>query len=314
MGLEGIDEAARLIQNGDIVAFATETVYGLGADAFNPQAIKKIFIAKGRPLHNPLTVHLSKIVEVDKVAIVTEEATTLLKAFSPGPLTLVLKKRKGLPSIVTAGLDTVGIRIPNNDIARQLIEKANTPVAAPSANISMRLSPTTAKHVYDDMKGRIPLIIDGGDCKIGIESTVLDLTRKYPTILRPGTITLEMLLEYLPDIRYNNQNTKISTTKHYIPNVDCVLARTAESAIIEYQKAVSQGKSTVIIGRKGFIKDKSVNFVTISDSIVTATKDLYKLLRELEERFDYIIIELLPQEVAYPLRNRLYEITQGVII
>lgn len=190
--------AAEAIQEGELVAFPTETVYGLGADAFNESAIAKIYEAKGRPQDNPLIVHLADLEDLSSIAReIPEEAIRLFKRFSPGPLSIILKVRPELPDIATAGLDTVAVRFPGNDIARELIRLSKTPLVAPSANISGRPSPTLAEHVYADLQGKIPFIIDGGPCRIGVESTVLDLSTEQACILRPGGISREALEEAL---------------------------------------------------------------------------------------------------------------------
>ncbi|MDC8437743.1 MAG: threonylcarbamoyl-AMP synthase, partial [Candidatus Nitrosotenuis sp.] len=186
--------AASIIRRGNLVAFPTETVYGLGADALNAKAVKKIFVAKGRPADNPLIVHVSDKESVNDLARdIPQLAEKLISRFWPGPLTIVLKKSKMVPKVTTGGLDTVAIRMPKNKIAQALIREAGTPIAAPSANFFGRPSPTLAKHVLDDLDGRISAIIDGGRTRIGIESTVIDLTRKTPMLLRPGGVTLEEL-------------------------------------------------------------------------------------------------------------------------
>ena len=197
-GSELIDEGAKILREGGLVAFPTETVYGLGADAFNAEAVKDIFIAKGRPQDNPLIVHFACVEDVKRaVKEIPEVAYKLWERFSPGPLTLVLPKSDELPLVTTAGIQTVGIRIPNHPIALELIKKSGTGIAAPSANTSGRVSPTLAEHVYEDMVGKIPLILDGGQTDVGIESTVLGLTKDVPIVLRPGAVTVEMLIEVL---------------------------------------------------------------------------------------------------------------------
>ncbi|MBO8423702.1 MAG: threonylcarbamoyl-AMP synthase, partial [Firmicutes bacterium] len=200
-GAELLDEAAEYIRRGELVAFPTETVYGLGADAFNEEAVKCIFIAKGRPQDNPFIVHVASP-EGAKAAVshIPDEAYRLWEKFSPGPLTIVLPKSERMPLITTGGLQTVGIRIPNNRIALELIRRSGCAIAAPSANTSGRISPTRAIDVYEDMRGRIPLILDGGQTDVGIESTVIDLTREVPTVLRPGAITAGMLAEVLGEV------------------------------------------------------------------------------------------------------------------
>lgn len=192
-GEESIREAGELIRKGELVAFPTETVYGLGADALNAEAVKRIFIAKGRPQDNPLIVHISSLDMLDGLCEINGNAKKLAAAFWPGPLTMLLPKTSSVPDVTTAGLDTVGIRMPDHAAALALIAAAGTPIAAPSANLSGRPSPTTAQHVFEDMNGRIPLIIDGGACRVGVESTVLDVSGPEPVIFRPGAVTQEMV-------------------------------------------------------------------------------------------------------------------------
>ena len=189
----GLIAACGIIKAGGVVAFPTETVYGLGADAMNEAAVKKIFEAKGRPSDNPLIVHIAKMDKARDLCEMTSEAERLLHAFWPGPFTAVLKKKDSVPDCVTAGLDTVAVRMPGHDYALAFLGRCGCPIAAPSANTSTGVSPTKASHVYRDLKGKIPLILDGGNARVGVESTVCDLTGQAPMILRPGGITLEML-------------------------------------------------------------------------------------------------------------------------
>ena len=197
-----IRRAAALLRAGELVAFPTETVYGLGADALNGEAAARIFAAKGRPADNPLIAHiagesgLSGLIALEPCAC----ARALMRAFWPGPMTLIFPKSPRVPREVTAGLDTVAVRMPSHPVARALICAAQTPIAAPSANRSGRPSPTTAAHVLEDMEGRIPLILDGGPCEVGLESTVVDVTGARPRILRPGGVTLEMLEGVVGDV------------------------------------------------------------------------------------------------------------------
>ena len=194
-------EAGAIIQKGGLVAFPTETVYGLGANGLDADACAKIYTAKGRPSDNPLILHVSDRAMVDLVAKeVTSMAERILTAFAPGPVTVILPKRDEVPSRVTGGLSTVGIRMPDNDIARALIRAAGVPIAAPSANQSGRPSPTAAEAVFADMDEKIPLILDGGPCKFGVESTIVDCTGNRAEILRPGAITREMLSEILGEL------------------------------------------------------------------------------------------------------------------
>jgi L-threonylcarbamoyladenylate synthase len=200
--LPKIKEAAKLIRRGKLVAFPTETVYGLGANALNSAAVKKIFEAKGRPVDNPLIIH---IYNKDDVLFLAKDvpkiAQRLGDMFWPGPLTIVLKKSEIVPKVVTGGLDTVAIRMPENRIAQLLIKEAGVPIAAPSANLAGSPSPTTAKHVFEDLAGKVDLIMDGDKTKIGIESTVIDVTGKTPLLLRPGGVTLEQLQRAIGKVR-----------------------------------------------------------------------------------------------------------------
>ena len=193
---EVLKEAADIIRGGGFVAFPTETVYGLGADAFNKEAARKIYGAKKRPSDNPLIVHIADIDELEKiVSEVTEDARRLMERFWPGPMTLILKKKEGIPLETTAGLDTVAVRMPEDEVAREFIRLCKTPIAAPSANLSGSPSPTSAEHVYKDMKGRIDMLIASDDSKVGLESTIVDVSVNIPLVLRPGAITLSMLRE-----------------------------------------------------------------------------------------------------------------------
>ena len=219
--------AANIISEGNLVAFPTETVYGLGADGLNEAACQKIFAAKGRPSDNPLILHISnQDMLYNLVDSINDDAKKLIKTCWPGPLTLIMKKKSVVPDAVTAGLDTVAIRMPSDKIALNFITKANTPIAAPSANTSGKPSPTRAKDVFQDLNGKIPMILDGGSCKIGIESTVVDCSEKNPVILRPGYYTYEYLKEIIPSITLDDalvNDGKIPKSpgqkyKHYSPN------------------------------------------------------------------------------------------------
>lgn len=240
--------AADIIKKGGLVAFPTETVYGLGADALMEEAAKKIYAAKGRPSDNPLIVHISKAEDADYIAKEIPDAFyKLAEKFWPGPMTLVLKKRDIIPDATSGGLNTVAVRLPENDIARALIEVSKVPIAAPSANTSGRPSPTKASHVYDDMNGRIDMIIDGGPVGIGVESTIVDLTGDIPTLLRPGAVTLEMLKEVCAEVNIDpavEHSLSIGEApkapgmkyKHYAPKADMKIVRGTADAVLEYLK------------------------------------------------------------------------------
>lgn len=198
---EVMAKAAKFIQAGEVVAFPTETVYGLGANGLNSEAVAKIFAAKGRPNDNPLILHIADVKDIEPLTTgLNENAKALMQAFWPGPLTLVVNKSEIVPDAVSAGLSTVAVRYPSNKFAQELIKACGCPVAAPSANISGRPSPTNAQDVWEDMQGKVAAVLDGGNCGIGLESTVVDTTEPVPVILRPGGITYEMLMEVLGEV------------------------------------------------------------------------------------------------------------------
>jgi len=227
-----IEKCALELKKGNIVAFPTETVYGLGANALNPKAVKKIFVAKGRPQDNPLIVHIANKNDLKKYVInVPKKAEILINKFWPGPLTVVLKKKNIIPDIITAGLNSVAIRMPQNKTALKLIKISNCPIAAPSANSSGKPSPTKAMHVFDDLKGKIKYIIDGNECNIGIESTVIDFTSRIPTILRPGRITQEIIEKTIGKVYIAIKQTSEVRSPgmkytHYKPNAEVILVKT----------------------------------------------------------------------------------------
>jgi L-threonylcarbamoyladenylate synthase len=225
-----IERAATIIRAGGLVAFPTETVYGLGANGFDPVAVAKIFKAKGRPQDNPLILHIADIKELDRLTTdVPEDAMRLAHLFWPGPLTMVLRKKKTVPDAVTAGLNTVAVRMPAHEVALRLISAAGVPIAAPSANVSGRPSPTDAEHVMADLSGVIDMVIDAGPTRIGVESTVLDMSAQRPTLLRPGGLGLEELKLVLADIEmgYDNPDGPAKSPglkhKHYAPKAPLFL-------------------------------------------------------------------------------------------
>ena len=194
---ENLFRAADLIRAGELVAFPTETVYGLGADGLNKSAREKIYLAKGRPSEKPLTLHVANLEQVERVAKISVTAEKLFKKFCPGPLTIILPKNKNLPDFVTNGLESVGIRFPDNEIALKLIKFSDCPIAAPSANISGENPPKNAQEVLKNLGGKIKIILDGGECKFGISSTIIDLTFDTPKILREGAISADILKNFL---------------------------------------------------------------------------------------------------------------------
>ena len=203
------EAAAKLIREGQLVALPTETVYGLGANGLDPKAVGDIFTAKGRPQDNPLILHIPQASWLERYCRdIPEQAYALAEAFWPGPLTMVLPRRENVPDVVTAGLDTVGMRCPGHELCRAILTLADVPVAAPSGNTSGRPSPTTAQHMLEDMNGKIHAIVDGGPCGVGVESTIIDLTCTPPRLLRPGGVTLEQLREVLGEVEVDAAVTR----------------------------------------------------------------------------------------------------------
>ena len=240
-----IRESGEIIKKGGLVAFPTETVYGLGGDALNPESSRKIYAAKGRPSDNPLIVHISQWDSIYKIAKdIPETAKILADAFWPGPLTMIVNKSEAVPYETTGGLDTVAVRYPDHSVALKFIEAAGGYVAAPSANKSGRPSPTTAEHVYEDMNGRIEMIIDGGEVGIGVESTIVDLTSDEPMILRPGYITKEMLERVLGNVDTdktildNNSGVKPKAPgmkyRHYAPKGDMTIVEGEDDSVVRF--------------------------------------------------------------------------------
>jgi len=240
-------EAGEFLRSGELVAFPTETVYGLGGNAMDADASRKIYAAKGRPSDNPLIVHISKIEDLEEIAVdIPKTAYALADKFWPGPMTLILKKKDCVPKSTTGGLDTVAIRMPSDEIARTLIATSGVFIAAPSANLSGRPSPTKASHVIEDMSGRIPMIIDGGACSIGLESSIIDLTTETPTILRPGFITYADFTQVLEDtekdfLSRDMQKAEVKVAKapgmkykHYAPKGELTIVEGESEKVVAY--------------------------------------------------------------------------------
>ncbi len=238
--------AGRLLREGQLVGMPTETVYGLAANAFDPAAVEKIFKAKGRPMDNPLIVHISHISQVEQlVKEFSPKARALAEAFWSGPLTIIMPCSDRVPAQVTAGLPTVAVRFPSHKAAQQIINAAGVPLAAPSANLSGSPSPTTAQAVYGDLKGRVPLIIDGGQCQVGLESTVITVAADVPTLLRPGGITVEQLRSVIGDVHIDkgvthmlDKNAVVASPgmkyKHYAPKARVIILKGSTEEYINY--------------------------------------------------------------------------------
>ncbi len=311
--MDSLQEAAGIIRDGGLVAFPTETVYGLGADAMNAEAAARIYEAKGRPSDNPLIVHIADREQMDLLAEnVPETAKKIMEAFWPGPLTIILNKKKEVPHGTTGGLDTVAIRMPSHPVAQALIRESGCMIAAPSANTSGRPSPTTAAHVMEDMQGRIPMILDGGAVGIGIESTILDMTGEIPMILRPGYITREMLEEVAGEVKIDPavsgkqmpQNVVAKAPgmkyRHYAPKGSLILVEGPEDKVIEKinaltQEKAKQGYKVGVLGTDETLDRyradwrRSMGKRSCPDSVAA---QLYSLLRECDEQgLDYIYSE-----------------------
>lgn len=298
-----MEQAGKLIAEGELVAFPTETVYGLGGDALDPDASRKIYAAKGRPSDNPLIVHIADFDDMKRVARkVPEQAKKLADAFWPGPLTMIVWKSDAVPEATTGGMQTVAVRMPNHPVALELIRRSGCLIAAPSANTSGRPSPTEAQHVAEDLSGKIAMILDGGPVGIGIESTIIDLTEEKPMILRPGYITPEMLSEVLqeevvidPGIIAADDTRKPKAPgmkyKHYAPKAEMIIVDGAQDAVIHKINELTaakraEGKKVAVIATDE-TKDRYDAQVILSmgkradeDAIA---QHLYKILRECDE-------------------------------
>ncbi len=321
-----LDSAAESLRDGMLVAFPTETVYGLGANALKENAVKEIFIAKGRPQDNPLIVHVAKKEQIKElVKEIPETAEKIIENLMPGPITIVLYKNDTVPDVVTAGGKTVAIRIPENEIARTLIEKAGVPVAAPSANISGKPSPTRASHVKDDLDGKVSFIIDGGKCRVGLESTVIDLTVTPPAILRPGGVTHEELSALLGDVRgyEKKESDEISPKspgmkyRHYAPKGMMTVfmgENIAENIKAEIEKNSDKNICVLATSDTGY---KNAKTLICGETPEEYSKNLFNLLREADDnQADLIFAEFPFKEkgITTALYNRIYKSCGGHVV
>lgn len=329
-----LTRAAALIRAGDLVAFPTETVYGLGANAFDEAAVAKIFAAKGRPFADPLIVHLASADWVSQVArAVPDAAHAFMRAFWPGPLTLILPRGPNIPLRVTAGRDTVAVRVPAHPIAHALLVHAGVPIAAPSANRFSRPSPTTAAHVADDLGDQLDLILDGGPTTHGVESTVLDLTGDTPTVLRPGAVTLEALRGVVPDVVLGGERqpdgalTSPGTLlKHYSPRAD-VRLWSGEIAIA--RDAMRQDAAALLAaGRRVgalVVDEDAAAFEGLAVTVwplgsmyqlALVASRLYEGLRELDRAGVDVILARDPGRdgLALTIRDRLFRAAEGRVL
>jgi len=307
-----IAEAAGCLRGGGLVAFPTETVYGLGVSALDAAAVRRLFAAKGRPSNDPLIVHVADVEHVAPLVAVRPSVVDALAArFWPGPLTLVLPRSPLVPDEVTAGLHTVAIRVPAHPVAQALLRAAATPVAAPSANLFSRPSPTRAAHVLEDLDGRIDLVLDGGPTQVGVESTVLDLSGEVPTVLRPGAVTLDLLRPLLPDVRMRGEDAGAQEplrspgllTRHYSPRAPLTLYEGASPAVLgriadDIRAAQAAGRRVgVLLGDDDDLPVPGVVRPALgrSDDAAAIAARLYAALRELDAAgVDEILARALP--------------------
>lgn len=337
---KSIEKCAEILRAGGIVAFPTETVYGLGADALNREAIKKIFAAKGRPPDNPLIIHISKTKDIlPLVKEIPDKAYGVMEKFWPGPLTIIFRKSNIVPHETSGGLSTIAIRMPDHPIAIRLIEKSGIPIAAPSANISGKPSPTKAEHVMEDLMGRVDAIIVGGDCNIGVESTVLDITGEVPVILRPGVISREMLEKVLGKVFVNSSAGDFNKTEeefggintkyaHYSPDAEMIVVQgDLDSIVAEINelrtKYEEKGKKVGIICTDETENryKKGAGEITIKSlgsrkHPQTIAADLFKILREFDKTDVEIILceSVDDMEIGQVIMDRLKKASGDHII
>ena len=316
-----------LIKNGELVVFPTETVYGIGANALNEKAVRKIFEAKGRPSDNPLIIHLASKEKIDEVAKeITDVEKKLIDEFMPGPFTLILKRKDLVPDIVTAGLDTVAVRIPENEIAQEIIKNANVPVAAPSANVSGKPSGTNIEDIKKELENKVSAIVDGGETKIGLESTVVKVINEVPVILRPGRITPEDIRDVVGNVEIDKnvfekieKNEKVESPgmkyRHYAPTTKCKLINYSdEKKQIEIINNLVKeyNNNVVILGfseHKDIFKIEKGKYIDIGNKqdFEEIAKKIYSALRKADLMgADIILIEGMPKEgIGIAIMNRL---------
>lgn len=321
-----IKEAGKVIKEGGIVAFPTETVYGLGANALDEEAVKKIFIAKGRPQDNPLIVHVAGLKIDDLVQEVPPVAKKMMRKFWPGPLTLIMEKSSKIPEVTSAGLSTIGIRMPSNVVANELIKNAGVPIAAPSANISGRPSPTNIEMCIEDLMGKVDYIVGGEKCDVGLESTIVDCTVEPPCILRPGGITLEMLKDIHKDIYIDPAIMKKAKKdfkpkapgmkyRHYAPKAPIkIISGDGKKTIAKINKIVENyigmGKNVGIMATDESVKFYSravVKSLGSRKDLTMIGKNLFKVLKEFDdEDVDIILSEAFEEKgIGIAIMNRL---------
>lgn len=314
------DEAAKLLCDGEIVGLPTETVYGLAASALSPEAVRRVYEVKGRPQDNPIIVHISDLIMLKSVVRdIPQTAAELAKKFWPGPLTMVMEKSEAISDVVTCGMPSVAVRMPSHPVARAVIAKSGIPIAAPSANLSGRPSTTTARHVYDDLNGKIPLILDGGACSVGVESTVVSLLGEHPTILRPGIITLEELRTVLPDTVLSDKLGRALEPgetvespgmkyKHYSPKAEVVILKGSFEQFVHFTSNLSCADAYALCfdGEEESITIPSASFGPIDKPDIQARR-LFSVLRALDRFGASVIYARCPssEKEGYAVYDRL---------
>lgn len=307
-----ITEAVKILHAGGLVAIPTETVYGLGADANNEAAVRKIFIAKERPYDHPLIVHLADVSQLPEWARdISPTALRVAKAFWPGPLTMILKKQPHVLDIVTGSQDTIGLRIPRHPIAQALLKTFGGGVAAPSANKFTHISPTTAAAVHEELGDKVDIILDGGDCEVGLESTILDLTTETPVILRPGMITAEALSQVIGvPVVLSRQDSPVIRAPgmhhlHYAPTTKTVLMEMKD--INDFLQTNDLPVALVTHSQFDLHEFRNVHHVQLSHDAMVYAHDIYRTLRELDnQHFNCIVIEAVPESAEWEaIRDRL---------
>lgn len=321
IGERETEELAGIIRAGGLVAIPTETVYGLGANALDPEAVKKIFKVKGRPQDNPLIIHLSSEEEIKDYCLdIPDTAYVLARRFWPGPLTMVLKKRDIVPDETSSGLSTVGVRCPDNDVTRAVIRASGVPIAAPSANLSGKPSTTEFSHIMHDLYGKVDAMIDGGSCRVGLESTILDLTSEPPRLLRPGGLTVEQLEEAIgriaiDDVVYrqlkDGEKPRAPGMKyrHYAPDASVILVRGDSAAAAEYINAHTDEHTAVMCfeGEESMYRAPRVEVYGSLQNMETLGEHLFSALRKLDTEDIDTIYARCPGEsgIGLAVNNRL---------
>lgn len=327
---ENIKKGAEYLKKGEVVAIPTETVYGLAADAFNENAIKKVFQVKGRPQDNPLLVHIYKLEQVyDICKDIPEEAKRVFDAFWPGSVTLIFNKKECISDTVTAGMDTVAVRFPKSEIARAVIKESGTLLVAPSANLSGKPSTTSAKHCINDLSGKIPCILDGGSCSIGLESTIIDMSTPDPVLLRPGAISIDEICNVIPNLIYKKDLLSVEESevpkapgmkyRHYAPDVPVTLVEGEYANTSKWIKENANKEDAILCFEEFLDEFSNYNYIYSLGSfntLNTAAQKIFDLLRECDKLdIDHIYIQAPTNHgLGNSIINRLEKASAGNII